>query len=132
MPYSILSLVPAKLLNRFKAALRTFGSYFFDVLLSVQPVVSPETLCYNFTNHFIFSFFFFFPGLIVASTVFLLAQLVVIAIWTFLHQRRRKHNQFEGSPSIGQQPIQVGQSLPGSRTDSMCKLYESGYTGRNF
>lgn len=66
-------------------------------------------------------------GLIVASTVFLLAQLAVIAIWTYLWQRRRKQRQFEES-SIGS--VQAP-TLTSNRTDSMCKLYDSGFAGRH-
>lgn len=68
-----------------------------------------------------------FLGLIVAGTVFLLAQLAVIAIWTYLWQRRRKQRQFD-QQSIGTNSTPT---LTSSRTDSMSKLYESGFAGRH-
>lgn len=68
-----------------------------------------------------------FSGLIVAGTVFLLAQLAVIAVWTYLYQRRRKQRAFEES-NLGSTPTPT---LPGSRADSMCKLYDSGFSGRH-
>ncbi|XP_058129267.1 uncharacterized protein LOC131289165 [Anopheles ziemanni] len=69
-------------------------------------------------------------GLIVAGAVFLLAQLAVIAIWTYLWQRRRKQRQFENA-SMGSSVVPTP-TLTGSRADSMCKLYDSGYAGRHF
>lgn len=65
-------------------------------------------------------------GLIVAAIVFLSAQLAIIAAWTFIWQRKRlsdklSHDQMSVSVSI---PSQLG---PG-RSDSLCKLYETGYT----
>ncbi|KAJ6637402.1 hypothetical protein Bhyg_10132, partial [Pseudolycoriella hygida] len=39
-------------------------------------------------------------GLIVAGTVFLLAQLAVIAIWTFLYQRRRKQRSIDSATYV--------------------------------
>uniref|UniRef100_A0ABD2WSI8 ZP domain-containing protein n=1 Tax=Trichogramma kaykai TaxID=54128 RepID=A0ABD2WSI8_9HYME len=59
--------------------------------------------------------------IIVAGTVFLVAQIAIIAAWTFAWQRRRqilKH----------QEALSVSVSVPGlhgSRTDSLCKLYDS-------
>ncbi|XP_038104913.1 uncharacterized protein LOC6036502 [Culex quinquefasciatus] len=69
-------------------------------------------------------------GLIVAAAVFLLGQLAVIAIWTFLWQRRRKQRQFEGA-SMGSS-VMPSPTMTASRGDSMCKLYDSGYAGRHF
>ncbi|KAJ4437006.1 hypothetical protein ANN_17138, partial [Periplaneta americana] len=66
-------------------------------------------------------------GIIVAGTVFLAVQLAVIAAWTFVWQRRRKvmkHHQDAMSVSV---------SVPGlnvARTDSLCKLYDTGYARR--
>lgn len=66
-------------------------------------------------------------GIIVAGVVFLAAQLAVIAVWTFVWQRRRKimkHHQDAMSVSV---------SVPGlnvARTDSLCKLYDTGYARR--
>lgn len=82
-------------------------------------------------------------GLIVAGTVFLLAQLAVISIWTYLYQRRRKQSAFgtEGFSSTssfgGMSAVTTatsggilsGKHLPNSRTESMCKLYDNGFQG---
>lgn len=68
-------------------------------------------------------------GIIVAGTVFLAAQLAVIAAWTFIWQRRRmnmKHHQDAMSVSVS-----MPSSMSVSRTDSLCKLYDGGY-GRRF
>ena len=71
----------------------------------------------------------FITGLVFAGVLFLLAQLAVISIWTYLYQRHRKIRRFENSTIISQIPT----TLPGScRSDSMCKLYDTGYAGRNF
>lgn len=59
-------------------------------------------------------------GLIVAATVFLSAQLLIIAAWTFIWQRRR-------SNKLANDELSVSVSLPSGRTDSLCKLYEAGY-----
>lgn len=65
-------------------------------------------------------------GLIVAGTIFLLAQLAVIAIWTVIYQRRQKQRDFENSTIASHVPTSS------SRTESMCKLYDTGYAGRHF
>lgn len=63
---------------------------------------------------------------IVAGTVFLVAQIAIIAAWTFTWQRRRqilKH----------QEALSVSVSVPGmhsGRADSLCKLYDAGYSRR--
>ncbi|XP_058460095.1 uncharacterized protein LOC131435864 [Malaya genurostris] len=69
-------------------------------------------------------------GLIVAGAVFLLGQLAVIAIWTYLWQRRRKQRQFENA-SMGSS-VMPSPTMAAGRGDSMCKLYDSGYAGRHF
>lgn len=75
--------------------------------------------------------------------MFLLAQLAVISIWTYLYQRRRKQSAFgtEGfssTSSFGGMSavtattsggILTGKHLPNSRTESMCKLYDNGFQG---
>ncbi|XP_063703650.1 uncharacterized protein LOC134833302 [Culicoides brevitarsis] len=69
-------------------------------------------------------------GLVASAAIFLLAQLAVIAIWTYMYQRRqRKHSHFDETILNGTVP---GPQIGGSRTDSMCKLYETGYQGRVF
>ncbi|XP_055923094.1 uncharacterized protein LOC129953724 [Eupeodes corollae] len=81
-------------------------------------------------------------GLIVAGTVFLLAQLAVISIWTYLYQRRRKQHGYanEGvstsSSSYGSSPSTIVTSAPNAtlnsnRSESLCKLYDSGFAGRH-
>lgn len=63
---------------------------------------------------------------IVAGTVFLVVQIAIIAAWTFTWQRRRqilKH----------QEALSVSVSVPGmhsGRADSLCKLYDAGYSRR--
>ncbi|CAH1184115.1 unnamed protein product [Phyllotreta striolata] len=65
-------------------------------------------------------------GLIVAVTVFLSAQLAVIAAWTFIWQRRKLINKLDDNMSVS---VSIPSQLAGSRTDSLCKLYENnGYT----
>ncbi|KAI4503184.1 hypothetical protein M0802_001406, partial [Mischocyttarus mexicanus] len=68
---------------------------------------------------------------IVAGTVFLVAQIVLIAVWTFTWQRRRQMLKNQEALSVS---VSVpGMHSPGSaRTDSLCKLYDAGYTGRRF
>lgn len=94
--------------------------------------------------------FFYFPiGLIVAGTVFLLAQLAVIAIWTYLYQRRRKLQPYstEGisnTSSYGSHSGSSGSTVLGgggggggggnvtnTRSESLCKLYEGGFGQRH-
>lgn len=67
--------------------------------------------------------FILFAGIIVAGTVFLLAQLAVIAIWTYLWQRRRKVRSIDNCSSAYGPSMQT-QTLPSSRTDSLSKLYD--------
>lgn len=66
---------------------------------------------------------------IVAGTVFLVAQIAIIAAWTFTWQRRRqilKH----------QEALSVSVSVPGmhhsGRADSLCKLYDAQAYSRRF
>ncbi|EFA00860.1 hypothetical protein TcasGA2_TC003763 [Tribolium castaneum] len=62
-------------------------------------------------------------GLIVAGAVFLSAQLLIIALWTFIWQRRRS-NKLNDGMSVS---VSLPSGLSSGRTDSLCKLYESGY-----
>jgi len=57
-------------------------------------------------------------GLIIAGTIFLLAQLVVIASWSVSNQRRQKQRDFENSTLNLKIPAVVG------RSESTCKLYD--------
>lgn len=68
-------------------------------------------------------------GIIVAGTVFLAAQLAIIAAWTFVWQRRRMNlKQHQDAMSVS---VSMPSSMSVSRTDSLCKLYDTGY-GRRF
>jgi hypothetical protein len=64
---------------------------------------------------------------IVAGTVFLVAQIAIIAAWTFTWQRRRQMLKH-------QEALSVSVSVPGmhsGRADSLCKLYDAqGYARR--
>lgn len=67
---------------------------------------------------------------IVAGTVFLVAQIAIIAAWTFTWQRRRQMLKH-------QEALSVSVSVPGmhsvsGRTDSLCKLYDAGYAARRY
>lgn len=77
-------------------------------------------------------------GVIVAGIVFLAAQLAVIAVWTCVWQRRRGAKQSHLDSLDG---MSVSVSVPSlsrgscssshvSRTDSLCKLYDTGYARR--
>ncbi|XP_063988644.1 uncharacterized protein LOC135168415 [Diachasmimorpha longicaudata] len=67
---------------------------------------------------------------IIAGALFIVAQIIIIAAWTFTWQRRKqilKH----------QEALSVSVSVPGamhtgipSRADSLCKLYDAGYSRR--
>ncbi|XP_075147335.1 uncharacterized protein LOC142221448 [Haematobia irritans] len=80
-------------------------------------------------------------GLIVAATVFLLAQLAVIAIWTYLYQRRRKLQPYSnegmsnassyGSHSASSNGSTIVGNVPNARSESLCKLYEGGFGPRH-
>lgn len=63
-----------------------------------------------------------------AGTIFLLAQLAVIAIWTYLYQRRRKERGCDTSAFGSTLPTAT---IPGSRADSLCKLYDNGFSSRH-
>lgn len=61
-------------------------------------------------------------GLMVAAVLFLAAQFAIIAAWTFIWQRRKL------SDKLSQDTLSIPSQLSSSRTDSLCKLYENGYT----
>lgn len=63
-------------------------------------------------------------GLIVAATVFLAAQLIIIALWTFFWQRRRLSKYHNDAMSVS---VSLPSVLSSGRTDSLCKLYDTGY-----
>ena len=63
---------------------------------------------------------------IFAGTVFLVAQIAIIAAWTFSWQRRRH------ALNKQQEALSVSVSVPGlhpSRSDSLCKLYSAHHQG---
>lgn len=65
-------------------------------------------------------------GVLLAGVAFLALQLAVIAVWTCVWQRRRiAHKQRQLDDSTLSAP-----SLRVSRTDSLCKLYDTGYARR--
>ncbi|XP_071651902.1 uncharacterized protein Neo [Temnothorax longispinosus] len=67
---------------------------------------------------------------IVAGTVFLVAQIAIIAAWTFTWQRRRQMLKHQEALSVSVS-VPGMHSMPG-RTDSLCKLYDGGYSARRF
>lgn len=67
---------------------------------------------------------------IVAGTVFLVAQIAIIAAWTFTWQRRRQMLKHQEALSVSVS-VPGMHSVPG-RTDSLCKLYDTGYSARRF
>ncbi|XP_039948595.1 uncharacterized protein LOC120766915 [Bactrocera tryoni] len=80
-------------------------------------------------------------GLILALTVFLLAQLAIIAVWTYLRQRRRKPAVRERPSSSKAYATRGGNSTKSStamsksststRTESLCKVYDRSFDGRH-
>lgn len=62
-------------------------------------------------------------GLIISSVVFLAVQMSVIVAWVFVWSRKR------GSGSKIYHDSTSSISVPG-RTDSLCKLYDTGYARR--
>ncbi|CAD6992664.1 unnamed protein product [Ceratitis capitata] len=83
-------------------------------------------------------------GLILAVTIFLLSQLAIIAIWTYLRQRRRKPYA-SSSERRSTTPTYVARngnktakdssvmtkSVTNSRTESLCKVYDRAFDGRH-
>ncbi|XP_015431180.1 PREDICTED: LOW QUALITY PROTEIN: uncharacterized protein LOC107187569 [Dufourea novaeangliae] len=67
---------------------------------------------------------------IVAGTVFLVAQIAIIAAWTITWQRRRQMLKHQEALSVSVS-VPGMHSVPG-RTDSLCKLYDTGYSARRF
>ncbi|XP_043268987.1 uncharacterized protein [Venturia canescens] len=68
---------------------------------------------------------------IIAGTLFLVAQIIVIAAWTFTWQRRRQilKHQEALSVSVSVPGMHNSSGMPG-RADSLCKLYDAGYSRR--
>ncbi|XP_066591191.1 uncharacterized protein [Prorops nasuta] len=68
---------------------------------------------------------------IVAGTVFLVAQIAIIAAWTFSWQRRKQILKHQEALSVSVSVPGMHSGSPG-RTDSLCKLYDTGYSARRF
>ncbi|XP_015606019.1 uncharacterized protein LOC107272897 [Cephus cinctus] len=66
---------------------------------------------------------------IVAGTVFLVAQIAIIAAWTFTWQRRRQILKHQEALSVSVSVPGMHGGMPG-RADSLCKLYDAGYSRR--
>ncbi|XP_046415572.1 uncharacterized protein LOC124299981 [Neodiprion virginianus] len=66
---------------------------------------------------------------IVAGTVFLVAQIAIIAAWTFTWQRRRQILKHQEALSVSVSVPGMHAGIPG-RADSLCKLYDAGYSRR--
>ncbi|XP_022919452.1 uncharacterized protein [Onthophagus taurus] len=66
-------------------------------------------------------------GLVVAGTIFLASQLAIIAAWTFIWQRRRIDGKLNDSMSVS---VSLPSVLTASRSDSLSKLYDTGYARR--
>lgn len=64
-------------------------------------------------------------GVIISCLVFLAVQVAVLIAWAYVWNKKRhvdKYHQQDG--------LSVSMSIPVGRTDSMCKLYDTGYTKR--
>ncbi|XP_044582779.1 uncharacterized protein LOC123263825 isoform X2 [Cotesia glomerata] len=66
---------------------------------------------------------------IITGTVFIIAQIVVIAAWTFTWQRRKQILKHQEALSVSVSVPGIHSGIP-SRTDSLCKLYDAGYSRR--
>ncbi|XP_023290725.1 uncharacterized protein LOC111673851 [Orussus abietinus] len=66
---------------------------------------------------------------VIAGTVFLIAQIAIIATWTFVWQRRRQVLKHQEALSVSVSVPGMHSGLP-SRADSLCKLYDAGYSRR--
>ncbi|XP_044762472.1 uncharacterized protein LOC123319521 [Coccinella septempunctata] len=67
-------------------------------------------------------------GLLVACAVFLAAQMSLIAAWTFVWQKRRSSSKLSGHDNVSVTMSIPPSAMSSSRTDSLCKLYDSGYS----
>uniref|UniRef100_A0A0A1X8W7 Cuticlin-1 n=1 Tax=Zeugodacus cucurbitae TaxID=28588 RepID=A0A0A1X8W7_ZEUCU len=80
-------------------------------------------------------------GLVLAVTVFLLAQLAIIAVWTYFRQRRRKPTGSERpssskayttrSGNTAKSATAMNKSSSSTRTESLCKVYDRAFDGRH-
>ena len=70
------------------------------------------------------SFCFNTPALVVFGAAFFATQLLLIAAWTFIWQKKRADSKLNDGMSFN---VSIPSGLNGGRTDSLCKLYDSGY-----
>ncbi|KAK0077602.1 hypothetical protein PV325_003681 [Microctonus aethiopoides] len=66
---------------------------------------------------------------IIAGTVFIIAQIIIIAAWTFTWQRRKQISKHQEALSVSVSVPGMHAGIP-SRADSLCKLYDAGYSRR--
>lgn len=66
---------------------------------------------------------------IIAGTVFIIAQIIIIAAWTFTWQRRKQISKHQEALSVSVSVPGMHTGIP-SRADSLCKLYDAGYSRR--
>ncbi|XP_036325298.1 uncharacterized protein LOC118738469 [Rhagoletis pomonella] len=84
-------------------------------------------------------------GLVLAIAVFLLAQLVVISVWTYLRQRHRHQKAYASeklssststyatrhNASTANSSTLTSKSVSKARTESLCKVYDRAFDGRH-
>lgn len=66
---------------------------------------------------------------IVAGSLFLVAQIAIVAAWMYSWQRRRQILKHQEALSVSISVPGLHSGIPG-RTDSLCKLYDAGYSRR--
>lgn len=66
-------------------------------------------------------------GVVISCLVFLAVQVAVLVAWAYVWNRKRHHHSAMDKYQDG---MSVSMSVPVGRTDSMCKLYETGYAKR--
>jgi len=66
-------------------------------------------------------------GVVISCLVFLAVQVAVLMAWAYAwNKRRHADDRYRGQ----QDGMSVSMSVPVGRTDSMCKLYDTGYAKR--
>lgn len=66
-------------------------------------------------------------GVIISCLVFLAVQVAVLVAWAYVWNKKRHVDKYHHHQQDG---LSVSMSIPVGRTDSMCKLYDSGYAKR--
>lgn len=64
-------------------------------------------------------------GIVISCLVFLAVQVAVLLAWAYVWNKKRLVDRYRQ-----QDGLSVSMSIPVGRTDSMCKLYETGYAKR--